>query len=297
MATITSLYLCNRTVYAAVGAANGRGVNVSALHQTELAEGCLINGMITNETDLLTGLQEFIETTGLPTRHVSLVLNSSQFANRVMNLPVMSESKRMAMLARELTANVGAMEEPLDDYMVLRRDKATRSDVVLATRVEKSVIDSMMHVAQETRLGVERIDLALAAQVKLVALSDELQSKTFLILQFDGDNLYAGLYVQGQYLYSTRSRLFHERGTAESGAEITQKISGLLQFHAAEKIESPITDVYMAGCTGEDLTVCTPGCQGLRLSLDYFPDLPQIHLPRGAHLADCMLTVGNLIQR
>ena len=49
MALLTSLYLCSRTVYAAVGTPTGSGARVVAAAQTELPEGCLINGVITNE--------------------------------------------------------------------------------------------------------------------------------------------------------------------------------------------------------------------------------------------------------
>ena len=47
MALLTSLYLCSRTVYAAVGTPTGSGARVVAAAQTELPEGCLINGVIT----------------------------------------------------------------------------------------------------------------------------------------------------------------------------------------------------------------------------------------------------------
>ena len=56
MALLTSLYLCSRTVYAAVGTPTGSGARVVAAAQTELPEGCLINGVITNEADLTAAL-------------------------------------------------------------------------------------------------------------------------------------------------------------------------------------------------------------------------------------------------
>ena len=52
MPVLTSLYLCNRTVYAAVGSPTANGAKITAACQTELPEGCLINGIITNEAEL-----------------------------------------------------------------------------------------------------------------------------------------------------------------------------------------------------------------------------------------------------
>lgn len=59
MPVLTSLYLCNSTVYAAVGSPTANGAKITAACQTELPEGCLINGIITNEAELTAALQGF----------------------------------------------------------------------------------------------------------------------------------------------------------------------------------------------------------------------------------------------
>ena len=203
MPVLTSLYLCNRTVYAAVGSPTANGAKITAACQTELPEGCLINGIITNEA--------------------------------------------------ELAAACG--------------------------------------------LKLYSIDLALAGQIKLVRATPELAGKSFVMLQFDGDSLIAGLYEKGQYKYSTRSRLFNPRGTEASGAEIGQKLSGLIQFQTAAKSEHPIKAVYFGGSTAADLAVCTPACRALQLEVAAYPETENIKLPEGIRLADIALAAGNLIGR
>ena len=66
MALLTSLYLCSRTVYAAVGTPTGNGARILSAAQTELPEGCLINGVITNVADLTAALKEFFAANKLP---------------------------------------------------------------------------------------------------------------------------------------------------------------------------------------------------------------------------------------
>ena len=140
MALLTSLYLCSRTVYAAVGTPTGSGARVLAAAQTELPEGCLINGVITNEADLTAALKEFFTANKLPMNRVALIAGGSQFMHRILTLPAMSEKKRMAVLSHELASGGAEVRAPLDDYMLLSRDAKTRVDTVLATRVEQSVI-------------------------------------------------------------------------------------------------------------------------------------------------------------
>lgn len=297
MASLTSLYLCSRTVYAAVGSPTARGARITAAASTQLPEGCLINGVITNEADLAEALKAFFADNKLPTGRVALIAGGSQFMHRIMELPAMSEKKRLAVLSHELSSSGAETTAPLDDYMLLSRDAKTRTDTVLATRVEQSVIAGYDALAKDAGFKLTYIDLGLAAPIKAVRTIPALQNGTFVVLQFDDDTISACLFVQGQYTYSTRSRLFNPRGTAESGTEIAQKLSGLIQFHIASKSEHQIDTVYFAGADAKDFTVCRPGCEALALKVEQFPDSPTVSLPKGTALADVLYAAGNLIAR
>ena len=297
MASLTSLYLCSRTVYAAVGSPTARGARITAAASTQLPEGCLINGVITNEADLAEALKAFFADNKLPTGRVALIAGGSQFMHRIMELPAMSEKRRLAVLSHELSSSGAETTAPLDDYMLLSRDAKTRTDTVLATRVEQSVIAGYDALAKDAGFKLTCIDLGLAAPIKAVRTIPALQNGTFVVLQFDDDTISACLFVQGQYTYSTRSRLFNPRGTAESGTEIAQKLSGLIQFHIASKSEHQIDTVYFAGAYAKDFTVCRPGCEALALKVEQFPDSPTVSLPKGTALADVLYAAGNLIAR
>ena len=297
MASLTSLYLCSRTVYAAVGSPTARGARITAAASTQLPEGCLINGVITNEADLAEALKAFFADNKLPTGRVALIAGGSQFMHRIMELPAMSEKKRLAVLSHELSSSGAETTAPLDDYMLLSRDAKTRTDTVLATRVEQSVIAGYDALAKDAGFKLTCIDLGLAAPIKAVRTISALQNGTCVVLQFDDDTISACLFVQGQYTYSTRSRLFNPRGTAESGTAIAQKLAGLIQFHIASKSEHQIDTVYFAGADAKDFTVCRPGCEALALKVEQFPDSPTVSLPKGTALADVLYAAGNLIAR
>lgn len=297
MPTLTSLYLCNRTVYAAVGSPTANGAKITAVCRDELPEGCLINGVITNESDLAAALRDFFAKNRLPAKRVALCVGGSQFQHKLLTLPTMSEKKLCAVLARELsTAGVEA-DAPLDDYLLLHRDAKAKTDTMLACRVESALVESYAALARDAGLTLSSLDYSLSGQLKLTAATPALAGSTFVVLHFDGDTLLATLYEQGVFTYASRSRLFYARGTAESGSEITQKLSGLVQFHIANKGAEPIATAYFGGCTQDDLDVCRPGCLSLGLAAEVFPDSPNLRLPDGVHLADTMFAAGNLIAR
>lgn len=297
MAMMTSLYLCNRDVHALVGRSSGKGVKITTVCHAVLPEGCLINGVITNEGALVAALQEFFQANGLPKKNVCLVVNSSQFQHRTVTVPAMPEKKLRDVVQRELNT-AGEAVQPLDDYMVLEQNSKDHSSTLLAMRIEKSLVDSYMALAEEVGLHITCIDLALACEIKLIRSLPALAEQTFIMLVLDGSNLYSTLYETGQYKYSTRTRLFNSRGTPESGTEIVQKISGIVQFQMASKSTNRITNVYFAGATKDDLAVCAGGLEILQLEQAVFPEASnRIKLPDNCALADSIYTVGNLIGR
>ena len=294
MPLTTVLFLCNRTVQAAVGRARGAQAEVQRLCQAELPDGCLINGLITDEALLSEALAEFWRAERLPTRHVALALGSGQFVSRLLELPHLPPARLRTVVSHELSTGSEA-EDPLDDYMLLRSDPAANTDTVLATRVEKGFLDGYVALAAGLGLRLDSIDLALAGQIRLVRALPECGGRTFITLVFDGETLNAALYEQGRYKYATRSRLFHPRGSADGAAEILQKVSGLVQFHQAGKSPHPLTDVYFGGEAAGDLAACAPGLAALHLKAGLFPASPRVRLPKGWALADCQYTAGSLL--
>lgn len=295
MASMTSLYLCNRTVYAAVGSPARGGAALSVVCQAELPEGCLINGIITNEAALTAALKEFFSANALPAKRVALVLGGSQFQHKVLTLPDLPDKKLRSIVTKEL--GMGAGSQTLDDWMLLRRDMKAHSQTVLATRVERSVIEGLLSAAKGAGLTLCCIDTGLSCLIKLVRAIPALAGRTFILLAFDGENLAALLFVQGQYSYSTRSRLFNTRGTPEAAAEIAQKLSGILQFHLTNKSDHRITDVYFAKCGAGELESCRPGAEALGLTVSMLPDVPGLRLPSDCCAADAVFAAGSFFGR
>ena len=60
-----------------------------------------------------------------------------------------------------------------------------------------------------------------------------------------------------------------------------------MQFHAANRPASPLTDVYYAGCPDDDFEVCLAGIRGLGLRVSRLPECPAFRtLPNGERLSD-----------
>lgn len=294
MASVTSLYLCNRTIQAAVGKAGGKRVKIKKLAAATLPEGCLINGVITNEAVLAAALDEFFTANALPRKRVRLVIDSTQIMTKVFAAPPLSQKKLFKVIGKEMAIGMETQDHPLVDYMPL--EKTDKAATLLASAVEAAFVESYDALANSASFTIGCIDAALACELKLLRRLPCFAGKVSVVLNFDGDTLHALLLEDGRYKYSSRSRLFNTHGSPALGAEVAQTLSGTTQFQLSSKGQ-PVTDVFFAACTPEDLDACRPGCDQLGLRVEPLPDAPKTAaLPgEGLRLADCIYTVGNLI--
>ena len=94
-------------------------------------------------------------------------------------------------------------------------------------------------------------------------------------------------------MYSTRSRIFSERGTLDFGTEIVRNISGIMQFYSTRKADTPITNVYYAGCAADDFEVCIPGIQNMNLAVE--PMETDFQFEAEGEAEDWLVCIGAMI--
>ena len=122
-------------------------------------------------------------------------------------------------------------------------------------------------------------------------------SKTCIWLCFEGSSVLSLLVENGEYRYSSRSRIFSEPGTVDFGTEMTRNVSGTMQFHTASRSGGTLTDVYYAGCSDDDFEVCLAGIRGLGLKVSRLPECRAFRaLPNGERLDDWLGCAETLIR-
>lgn len=205
---------------------------------------------------------------------VKLVLPSSYASARMTQIPY-ATGKELAKIAENVMAESGD-GEALKDYAVVSADR--RQGVTLCCgSVEDTVITQLMEFCHEINLNVQEITVYVESYLRVMAQQKNLKEKTAIYLIFEENSVTSLLYREGVYLYSTKSRIFSERGTLDFGTEIVRHISGIIQFYATTKSDVPITDVYYAGCQTDDFEVSMDGihtmnleAHPLKIDLDFY---------------------------
>ncbi len=197
------------------------------------------------------------------TGQVKLVLPASASTARMSQIPYAPGKQLAKMAANVLAESAG---EGTADYSVIQAEK--KSGVSLCCGSADSVfLQKLIGMCMEIGLPLKEISVPMEGYLKILAQMKEYHNKTAIYLFFEENSVTSLLYKEGVYYYSTRSRLFSERGTLDFGTEIVRNISGLVQFYAAAKETTPITDVFYAGCLADDFEVSVEGIQNLNLKV------------------------------
>lgn len=195
---------------------------------------------------------------------VKLILPTTYSSTRMTQIPYATgrELSKMAANIMQESAAGG-----ISDYGVTQMDKKQGVSLCCAS-AETETIEDILNVCKEIGLNVDDITVPMEGYLKGLSKVKNYVKKTSIFLLFEDSGVTSILFQDGVYLYSTRSRIFSERGTLDFGTEIVRNISGILQFYSTRKATSPITDVFYAGCAKDDFEVCVPGIYNMNLAVE-----------------------------
>lgn len=220
---------------------------------------------------------------------VKLILPTTYSSARITQIPYASGRELTKMAVNVMQEAAG---EGISDYGIVQSDKKKGISVCTAT-AEAETLEDIVGICKEIKLKVEDITVPMEGYLKGLSRIREYEKKTAIFLLFEDSSVTSVLYQDGVYMYSTRSRIFSERGTLDFGTEIVRNISGILQFYSTRKADTPITNVYYAGCAADDFEVCIPGIENMNLEVG--PMETDFQFEADGEAEDWLVCIGAMI--
>lgn len=239
------VYLANTSIQILVGEPK-KVPTIQRIYNLEMDEGIMLNGVVVSESGLIHLLKSAWEQYNLPTKDIELVVSGAQFITKVATLPKVKEKKAIDLVRREFT-EIENQDAYIFDYAVVEENKKAGMMSAVCVAAFKEIVESYMDVFEGAGLTLSKISDALGCQIKAFNLVRDKTQKNYIVLNLDGTNLTSILFVDYQYNYFNRTRIFSEKGTEDFGIEIARTVSSILQFHASGGADEEITHVYMSG--------------------------------------------------
>lgn len=248
-----TVYLSNTDVEVISGQSNGKGVSVSHVYSAQMPEGSFLNGVITDPEGLEYTLSNMWSTYKLPKKGIRLVINTTQISVRVIDMPIMSQSKADVYLQREFEERGGERKRLLGFY-VISKDPKKKIMKVCTELADIDFIATFVNVFASAGVTLSEINSGIGVSVNFLKRLQFASDTNCVVMLRDAMTVTAIYLVKGEYFYSTTARTFNSPGTLEFAGEISNTISQIEQFSKSEKVEDPISQVYLAGMTIEDST-------------------------------------------
>ena len=176
----------------------------------------------------------------LPTRGITLVLPDEAVATKTITAPSMPVNKLEELVRHEMRPREDQLAAA--DYVPLGTDAEGRQQLFCAA-CRKETMEEYLAMTDRLGLRLQSVTVTMAGRLKLLHAMQSMQGKTCIWLCFEGSSVLSLLVENGEYRYSSRSRIFSEPGTVDFGTEMTRDVSGTMQFHTASRSGGTLTDV------------------------------------------------------
>lgn len=192
-----------------------------------------------------------------------IVLPANLCETRILQLPYAKGKQLKALLDKEFQEG---FRSDITDYAMIKESQKT-GNTICCGGVASGVLKKFSQMCEKAGITPEGLSVPMESYLRILQKVDNYQNEVAICLFFENGNVTSVLCENGEYKYSSRSRLFSEPGTLDFGTEIVRNISGILQFWATGKNETQITKVYYAGCPTEDFEVSIDGIRNLNLEV------------------------------
>lgn len=171
------IFISNHNVQVIKGSCDRNDmIKVDDYKQYELTEGCMINGIITDDQPI----KEILDTIkGNGVNSCRLVIDSGQIIVKNMNIPILKGKEIIKIVQDELASVEQGNEEMIYDYSVLRKNYEDQpGGEILCCSLEKKLLTSYIDLFSSAGIKLTTVDISVNALMKLTQELPDLEHQT-----------------------------------------------------------------------------------------------------------------------
>lgn len=222
-------------------------VNIKHYCHRKIADDAIINGVIIDDSSIKDALEHLKSEYGV--EDCILILDSNKIIARSLVIPKMSKKRIIEHLKSEFATLYEGDEEMLYDYGYIGEDENIKKAVrILGVGIEKDLITTYLNLFESLEIDVVDIDFSINILIRLKEYLPNMTDGSFSITRVDGNEIISSVFSKGNYVLTTRKRIFSDMNDTQSfGSDIVRAISQLQQFANSPKNNAPFSTVYFSG--------------------------------------------------
>ncbi|MBQ9608255.1 MAG: hypothetical protein IJV15_02285 [Lachnospiraceae bacterium] len=267
----TVIYLANQQVQIVTGSSNGKKMTINQSYILDAPEGSIINGIVMDAESFIGFLKETWSAYRLPSKDVTLVVNSSKFVGKNIEMPALNDSKTLDFIEREFT-DINKGEEYVYGYIPLSVENKIKR--IYAENIPSDFIKDYLDIFAEAGIKIKALYSGESSIINFVANTVGRNYSTFILELADRMTITTLLFVNGTFYYFNSTRCFHEQESEEYAQDMARSASQIIQFMQAHQIEYPLETVILAGVNPNNIYTYSEAIlsQGIQVAVRVFDD-------------------------
>lgn len=246
------LYLSNRYVRVIDGEVTGGRISVRNVYEEEDWSGCILNGTITDEDLFVSFLEKIWAKHHIASRNIHLVLDTTQFNLKILDIPIMKPKKIEEYIQREMS-EIGRISNSVYQYFPIGEpDKEKKQMSVFALEAEEDFLREYIELFSKAGFIVESVQSARGAAILILQFMGLISEGNGIVQLVDHMVLMNFLIAEGKIIYSNRVRLFSDPGTLDYAMEISHSVNMILQFAHTQELQETVSEVVIGGLSARD---------------------------------------------
>jgi len=243
----TVIYVFNQTVQIVTGTGGKGGASISQHYAIPTPEGSIINGIVMDQDLFTEFLKKVWADYKLPNKDITLVIGSTKFIGKSMDLPSKLKDRKMLEFITREFADMGRDASSVYSFVKLPGG-ADKMQKVYAETISPEFITLYVDMFNQVGVKLKAIVPAESSLINYVSLRVAKDYKTFVTIIEDGASLITIVWVNGGFFYYNSVRCFYEQGTQEYADDVARSLSKISQFMQAQKVEQKLEQIVFAGC-------------------------------------------------
>ncbi len=247
----TLVYLNNDVLQIVKAGHEKERFSVSHFETVVFEPNTVVNGNVINENPIVDALRDKKHLL----RDFTLVIDSSAISAKLMPFPNLSKQQALTLVRSEFVTLDSGIEEYFYDANL---HYSPDGNALVGYAVPVEMFESYIDAFQKAGIVLKNVDIALNCFIKTTHKTAQFRGETFILNIVYGGHMCSLIFENGNYIFSTRSRLMNESGSPEYTRELLASLSSLLQFSQSQKSAYKINKSFYIGITDEALDYLLP---------------------------------------
>lgn len=266
----TVIYLANQQIQVVTGQSNQKKITVFNSYVEDAPEGSIINGILMDTEVFAEFIKNFWTEHKLPTKDVTLVVNSTKFVGQTIELPSLKDSKTLEYIDREF-ADIRKEENVVYGYIPLANSDA-KIRKIYAESISTDFIQEYIDMFRSAGISLKAIHSGESSLIGLTEMTVASRFDTFVMLIADNMTLTTLLWVNKGFYYFNSVRCFHEQGTEDYAVDVARSVSQIIQFMKANQVEYELESIQLSGIVRGNMELYQTALeqQGITVGVEVF---------------------------